>query len=353
MGPRAICRGLSLILVAFLLTGCFSQEPGPNGNGQELDKYTKIIYVMDTVVDVQVYAETRTQADSAIADVVSELERLHNLLTAHSTKSEVAQIALSAGVKPVKVSPETLAIISHALEYAERTGGAFDITLAPVLEEYSFLNKIRPGKRLLEEKLALVDWRKVEVNADAGTVYLPEPAMKIDLGGIAKGYITDRAGDILRSHGIQFGLVNSGGDIKFLGPKPDGTPWRVGIKNPDNSNVNFAIVEVMNDAVVTSGDYERFFDEDGVRYHHILDPASGLPANEARSVTVLAPSAELADLLSTAVFVMGPQSGLQLVNDLPDVEAIIWDRTGHVHYSSGLTRVPEGSSTAEYFFRLD
>lgn len=359
MGLRAKFKWvLPVLLAAILLAGCFPARQG-HGNGQDPDKltgFTQTEIVMDTLVTVQIYAVSEIQAEEAITAAFAEMRRLEDILTAHEPESEIAKVGDNAGSSSVQVSPETLAVISTALEYAEITHGAFDISLAPVLKQYIF-PKVEgeqgeiPSPSQLEETLPLVDWTKITLNSDAETVYLEEPGMNVDLGGIAKGYITDRAVDILRKHGIEYGLINSGGDIKLLGPKTDGTPWRVGIKNPHNPLDNFAIIEVSDGSIVTSGDYERFFElEDGVRYHHIIDPHSGLPARGAKSVTVLAPTAELADLLSTAIFVMGPESGMNLVNDLADVEAVYWDGDDRVRYSSGLTRVYD-SASVEYHFR--
>jgi len=353
-----IGRMSMIILAVILLVGCFSfrgPNRGNNGNEPELKMFDKSFYVMDTVVLVQLYTQLDAKADSIFDDVQEEMTRLENILSAHLSNSDVAIIDEAAGIEPVQVNPETLAVISTALEYAELTNGAFDITLAPVLRLYNFRkgHEAMPSIYQLETNLPLVDWQKVVIDEDAGTVFLIEKDMKIDLGGIAKGFIIDRVYDILRNQGIDFGLINAGGDIRFMGPKTDGKPWRIGIKNPDMPDLKYyAIVEMARGSIVTSGDYERKFDSEGVRYHHIIDPETGLPANDVRSVTVVASSAELADLLSTAVFVLGRSAGMELIENLTNIEVIIWDSDDEVTWSSGLELVPDGAPSVDYFFRI-
>ncbi|MGI6364348.1 MAG: FAD:protein FMN transferase [Bacillota bacterium] len=338
---------VSLTLLLILLAGCW----GGKEQGREKE-YQMTFFVMDTFVTVQFHA-AEGKGEAVISDIQGEMRRLEGILSSHLPQSDVARIDQAAGREPVKVSPETLEVLATALKYAPLTDGAFDITLAPVLRLYNFApgQERRPTPQELEESLVLVDWRLLEVDQAERTAFLRKQGMKIDLGGVAKGYIIDAALELLASHDIRHGLVNAGGDIRLLGPKLDGSAWRVGIKDPRNPQVaTFAIVEATGGAIVTSGDYERFFMEDGIRYHHIIDPATGLPASAARSVTVLAPTAELADLLSTAIFVLGPERGLALAESLPDVETIIWTREDEVRWSSGLKRVD--GQKVDYYFLL-
>lgn len=348
MGIRGrIGRLIFLGLALFILAGCFGlsqEEPRP-----ELEEYNQSFFVMDTLVTVQFYADSAGKGQAVLSDIEGEMRRLEGILSAHLPGSDIAGIGEAAGVNPVKVAPETLEVLDTALQYAQLTDGAFDITLAPVLGLYNFsqLHPQWPTEEQLQDRLPLVDWRKVEVDGVRGTVFLPERGMKIDLGGIAKGYITDMAVEIMVAQGVEYGLVNAGGDIRLLGSKTDGSPWRVGIKDPQNPNAFFAVVEIAQGAIVTSGDYERFFIKDGIRYHHILDPQTGLPAHGVRSVTVTAPDAELADLLGTAIFVMGPKAGLALAESIPGVEALIWVAVDKVHWTSGL--IPAEGKTAYHF----
>lgn len=339
-------------LVASILAGCFGTSgPGTGGNTSgELTAFTRDYLVMDTIVSITIYAEAEVDTNSIFQAVLLEIERLESILSAHKPSSDVAKIDAAAGKNPVAVNNETLEVVAKALEYAELTNDAFDITLAPVLRLYDFHQQKRPSRNQLANALVMVDWRKVELNATAGTVFLAEENMQLDLGGIAKGYIVDRAADLVQEHNIEYAVINAGGDIRVLGPKPDDTPWRIGIKDPDNPQGLFGIVEINGGSIVTSGDYERFFEVEGVRYHHIIDPYTGLPADSLRSVTVIAPTAELADILSTAVFVLG-EAGIELVEQLDGVEVVIWNSAGEVTWSSGLTNAPENSTSVNYYFQ--
>ena len=337
---------LLALLITTVLRGCSVL------NQPQLLAYEKTFFAMDTVVSVQFYTDSEQKAQLIFDLVLAKMEELEQLLSAHSQDSDVARLAAAAGVEWVRVNPATLEVLRIAQDYAARTDGAFDITIAPVLEMYNFNpgKEQRPSRVQLDQALRFVDWQKVELDTEARTAFLTKAGMKIDLGGVAKGYIVDGCLEVLRDNGIEFGLTNAGGDIGLLAGKVDGSPWRVGIKNPDNPQANFAIVEVSHCAIATSGDYERFFIEDSQRYHHIIDPRTGMPADKARSVTVVAPSAQEADLLSTAVFVMGPERGLAFVEALPDVDAVIWDSEGKVHWSSGLLRLAKTGSV-DYYFR--
>ncbi len=321
--------------------------------GKPPQAYEKSFFVMDTLVSVQLYAPSFARAQKCFDLVEAKLAELEGVLSAHLPDSDPAKLAASAGRRPQSVQPDTLAVISLSLEYADKSGGAFDITLAPVLKLYSFSpgREARPDPDRLAETLPLVDWQKVRLDPAGSTVSLAEEGMEVDLGGVAKGYIVDRCLEILRQNGIEYGLINAGGDIGFLGAKPDGSSWRVGIKNPDNPGTNFAVVELSRGALATSGDYERFFLEGDLRYHHIIDPRTGLPAREVRSVTILADSSALADLLSTAVFVLGPREGLALIEELPGVDGLIWDAEGQVLWTSGLESRPDQAGVGYYLRR--
>ncbi len=334
-------RNLIVILLAVLLLMSFVPGCRDNStpNPDDLERHERTFFVMDTMVDVILWtAKDRSEVADIFSQVDDELQRLHAIFSAFEDDSDVAKISDAAGIEPVQVQPETLEVIQAALDYADMTDGKFDITLAPVLRLYTFGEDARvPTQQEIDEKLPLVDYSLVEVDMQAGTVFLPQPGMRLDLGGIAKGYVVDVATDMLRDLGVETGVVNAGGDISFVGPKYDGTPWRIGIKDPTRHRTHqFAVIELEGGAIVTSGDYERYVEQDGVRYHHIIDPADGQPARSCKSVTIVAPNAMLADLLSTAVFVMGPEAGMALVESLEGVEALIWDAQDQVHASSGL-----------------
>ena len=297
--------------------------------------------LMDTGVDLQIYSSGAREGEQVKKALFDEMKRLERLLSYRDSESEVAKINRAAGKKPVAVSPETVEVIREALAYGEISGGAFDPTIAPLLELWGFQEGDYrvPGPEELREAAGAVDYRLVE--AEETSVRLARPGMALDLGGIAKGYIVDRGLDLLKRRGISHALINAGGDVGILGPKADGSPWRVGVKHPRNETLLAVIPWDRRGAIVTSGDYERFFEKDGVRYHHILDSQTGAPAHALTSVTVVAPTAVQADALSTAIFVLGPERGLALVEELPGVEALLVDPQFALLISSGLRGLVE------------
>ncbi len=300
--------------------------------------------LMDTDVSLQIYAGSSGKAVRVERALFDEMERLERLLSYTVPSSDIARINRAAGKNPVEVSPETAEVIQKALSCASISGGAFDPTMAPLLELWGFLgDRFRlPAAEEIEERGLLVGYELVEIDADAQRVFLPRSGMALDLGGIAKGYIVDRGMELLSGAGIDHALINAGGDIGILGPKPDGSAWRIGVKHPRRQGELIAVIPwSQKGAVVTSGDYERFFEEGGVRYHHILDPRTGYPARTILSATVAAPTVAEADALATALFGLGPQRGLELVESLPGVEALLVTPQLEVLISGGLRELVE------------
>lgn len=308
----------------------------------KLYEYRELL--MDTDVSLQLYVGGAGKAGRIKGEIFGEMRRLEQLLSYTDAEGDVMKINRAAGKGPVQVSPETVEVARTAMRYAGLCRGAFDPTVAPLLELWGFLGEhFRvPGAAEIEETAALIDYSLIEIDAAAGTVYLPRPGMALELGGIAKGFIVDRGLELLSRAGVRHALINAGGDIGILGPKPDGSPWRIGVKHPRRKGDLIALIPwSAKGAVVTSGDYERFFEEDGVRYHHILDPREGYPASGLLSVTVTAPTVVEADALSTAIFVLGPQRGLALVESLSDVEALLVTPQLDLLISSGLQGIVE------------
>jgi len=302
--------------------------------------YKKSTLAMDTTVSITVVSRSPEKAERAMDAAFDEIRRLERLLSFWTDDSEIALINKSAGISPVSVSPETLEIIEKSLFISEKTGGAFDPTIGPVIRLWDFRNRKRPEEKELEKALGLVDYRMIKVDENASTAFLGDERMSFDTGGIAKGYAADQAVAVLRNMGVKAGLVAVAGDIRAFGKKPDGSPWRVGVRNPrakGEEDALIAHIDLEDAAISTSGDYERFFIEDGVRYHHILNPETGYPARECVSVTVMAPEGVYTDGLSTGIFVLGPEKGIRLLEGL-GFEGIIVDREYKVH----LTRNIEG-----------
>ncbi len=240
---------------------------------------------------------------------------------------------------------ELAALIAKALEFSELSGGAFDITYASVGYLYDYREHRHPSEGQIQAALPAISWRHVVVDLAASTVRFTQPGVRIDLGGIAKGHAVDSAARILQARGIRNATVSAGGDSRILGDRR-GRPWIIGIRHPDDPNRVIARIPLEDAAISTSGDYERYFDEGGVRYHHIIDPHTGKSPVGVRSVTVIGPSATLTEGMTKSVFVMGPERGLALIDSQPDVDAVIVRSDGHVLYSKGLAPPEEAGGKA-------
>jgi thiamine biosynthesis lipoprotein len=328
-----------LLFAAAVLLGAVLLLINRGAAGESPFNYTELL--MDTEVSLQLFGRKEGEARRVKETLFEEMRRLEQLLSCCDPQSEIFEINHAAGKKPVAVSPETAEVMQEALHYAAISEGAFDPTIAPLLELWGFREGDYrvPAPDELAQAGGAVDYRSVE--AGGGEVYLPRRSMALDLGGIAKGYIIDCGLALLARSGVSHALINAGGDVGILGPKADGSPWKIGLKHPRSEKILAVIPRGERGAVVTSGDYERFFEKDGVRYHHILDPRTGRPASSLISVTVVAPTAVQADALSTALFVMGPERGLALVEDLPGVEALLVTPQQELLLSSGLRDLVE------------
>lgn len=292
---------------------------------------------MGTLVTVTAVASDKHVSDRAVQVAFDEIKRLERLLSTWRSDSELSQVNAEAGRRPVQVSRETLQLVMRALDIAELTHGGLNIALGPAIDAWSVTERQRvPDKEELERLKPLVDWRTIQLDREAQTIYLPREGMRIDIGGIGKGYAADRAVEEMKRVGATGGTVALSGDIKTFGVLPDLRGFPVGIRHPREEGVLIAVIELKDEAISTAGDYERFFERDGVRYHHILDPQTLQPAGTCQSVTVVAKEGTMADGLDTGIFVLGPERGMALVESLPHVEAIIIDKEGKMTVSAGL-----------------
>jgi thiamine biosynthesis lipoprotein len=289
---------------------------------------------MDTIVSVTLYAPDQSLADEAFDAAQGEFSRVHQLTDRFAAQnlpdpnvSDIYRINQNPG-QAVPVSPDTIFLIQSALEVSRQSQGAFDIAIGPLMDLWDFKGaKHIPAQAELDALLPLADDRLIQADAEAGAVTI-QPGMVLDMGGLAKGYATDCAADVLRDMGIRHAIINAGGNVYALGRKPDGSPWRVGIRHPRKDGALLGVVEAADQAVVSSGDYERYFEADGVRYHHILDPKTGRPASSAISVTIVNSKSLTADLLSTTVFVLGRESLDDLLPRFAGTEALVMDEDG-------------------------
>jgi len=235
----------------------------------------------------------------------------------------------------VKTSDELYELINRSIGFSELTQGAFDITFASVGFLYDYRRGKRPDQTQLQAAAALINYQNLVMNAEARTIGFTRRGVRIDLGGIAKGFAVDRCVRLLQARDIRNALVTAGGDSRMIGERW-GRPWTIGVRDPRRKDEVVALLPLKDVAVSTSGDYERYFDDQGVRYHHIIDPKSGDSARELQSVTIIGPDATTTDALSTSVFVLGRERGMELVNELPDIDAILVDSKGQLHYSAGI-----------------
>ena len=306
---------------------------------------------MGTLVTITAVAQSEAVAQDAATAGFAEIRRLEELLSTWIPKSELSRVNASAGVMPVHVSPETLTVVQRAMQVAELTDGAFNIAIGPAVDAWNVIDGRRiPTEAELDTLRPLVNLQAVHADVREQTIFLDQAGMRIDVGGIGKGYAADRAVEALWEAGAVAGVVALSGDIKTFGRLPDGKRFPVGIQHPRDDGSVLAWIDLQDEAISTAGDYERFFERDGVRYHHILDPRTLQPARSCQSVTVIAREGVWADGLDTGIFVMGAELGMRLVEALPDVEAIIVDHEGHVHVSTGLRdriRKPESARAGE------
>lgn len=294
---------------------------------------------MGSTLRLTAWTSDQPGAEAAFDQVFAQFSRLELLMSTWIPDSNIKRVNEAAGVNPVEVRAEVRDVLKTARQISEWTDGKFDVTFGALSGLWKFdhdQDNVIPDMREVRRRLPLIDYRAIQIDDGAGTVFLARKGMSIHLGGIGKGYAIDRAADILRKRGFRDFMIQSGGDIYVAGLK-DGRPWRLGIQDPRGpANHSFAELDLSDGTFSTSGDYERFFIKNGRRYHHILDPANGEPARGARSVTIVANLGVIADGLSTGVFLLGPEKGMALVERLPDVEGVIVSDRNEVLISSGL-----------------
>ncbi len=299
--------------------------------------------LMGTEVSVYLWSDDPEAGRRALEEVFDETSRIDRLMSTYKDASEISKINREAAERAVVASPEMFTLLGRAMEISELTGGAFDITYDSVGQHYDFRERERPDDDTVASEVVNIDYRLVSLDEETLAVGFAQPGVRINLGGIAKGYVVERGVEILRSHGIAHAAVSAGGDTRLLGDRR-GRPFMVGIRDPRKDGEVAIRVPLVNEAISTSGDYERFFDEDGIRYHHIISPSTGAPAAGVHSATVFGPDAVITDALSTSVFVLGVERGLTLIATLPEYESIVIDAAGKVYYSDGLMQ-PETPST--------
>jgi FAD:protein FMN transferase len=291
--------------------------------------------IMGTAIRVELWADGAAQAGAAIDAVMAEMHRIDRAMSPHKADSPLSRLNREAAVAPVPVSNEMFRLIERAIWFSKRSAGAFDITYASVGHLYDYRAGIAPDDAAVERARAAVGWRHLVLDAAARTVRFAREGVRIDLGGFAKGHAVDRGAAILRQRGIAHAIVTAGGDSHVIGDRRD-RPWTIAIRHPRREHDVVAVLPLQDVAISTSGDYERYFERDGTRFHHVLDPRTGRSPSSVHSVTILADDGLTSEALSKSVFVLGVERGLQLVESMPGVDAVIVDAQGQLHCSSGL-----------------
>ena len=294
-------------------------------------------YCMGTMFDIIVYHASRPDAERAIEKAMLEIVRLDQVMSHYKADSSLSKLNREGGTGFVAVEPSLYEVIQESISFSRQSGGAFDVTIAPLLRTWknAYAEGRSPTANELSEARRCVGYEKIETIAP-DRIRFRSDCVELDLGGIGKGYAVEQAVKMFRERGVKDFMIQAGGDL-YVGGTKDGRPWNLGINDPRGpGGSSFATLALSDATFSTSGDYERFFMQDGVRYHHILDPDSGEPARLCRSVTIVAASPVLADGLSTGVFILGPEKGMALIEKLPDVEGVIVSSKNEVSVSSGL-----------------
>ncbi len=291
--------------------------------------------IMGTAISVELWSDDRRRGRAAIEAVMAEMRRIDATMSPYKPDSELSRINRDAAKKPLPISAEMFQLLSRATHFSQLSDGAFDITYAAMGRLFDYRQGIRPSPRELEAARAAVGFRHLLLDPDARTVYFTKTGMCIDLGGFAKGYAVDNATTILQQHGIAHANVSAGGDSRVMGDRR-GRPWTIGVRDPRDPEQVVALLPLEDTSISTSGDYERYFEADGQRFHHLMDPATGHSPSSLHSVTVLGPDGLSTEAFSKCVFVMGLEKGMQLIESQKTLDAVVVDANGVLHYSQGL-----------------
>jgi FAD:protein FMN transferase len=317
----------SLLFAAFVTSVALPAQAGWVGDAIDL---------MGTRVSVELWADDEARGRELVADVMREYHRIDDAMSTYKPDSEISRVNSYAAEAPMIISAELFGLVERSLELSKMSDGAFDITYDSVGYLYDFRARQRPTDRQIDERIDAVDYRHVVLDRARSTIFFKANGVRINLGGIAKGYVVERAAAMLRASGVEHALLNAGGDTRVIGDRR-GQPWIVGIRHPRVADEVVTRLPLVDEAISTSGDYERYFEENGHRYHHIINPATGRPTEGILTVTVIGPDGTMTDGLDTAIFVLGVERGLELIEAYPDYETIIVDAAGKVAYSKGLT----------------
>ncbi|WP_067841242.1 FAD:protein FMN transferase [Amphibacillus sediminis] len=320
------------VVALLVLSGCSS-----NQSGLLESPYRQTEFLLGTVVNLSVYDEDK---EYVIESAMSLIEELEQIISDEIASSEISEINRQAGIAPVPVSEELYYLIDKSLNYGKLSDGGFDISVGPLthLWRIGHDDARKPDQEEIDQAIAVIDYEKVILNPEEQSVYLEEPDMQLDLGAIAKGYITDQVNALFEEEGVTSAIIDLGGNIYVKGNRPSGEEWTVGVQNPFLARGELVgRIQATNKSVVTSGIYERYVEVDGIKYHHLLDPDTGYPFdNEIAGVTIISDYSIDGDALSTVVFAKGLEAGKTFIESLDDVEAVFVTRDQEIILSSGL-----------------
>ena len=321
---------LLVIVVAVLHTACARSRT-----------VQKTESIMGTNVSVTVVARSAEEGATAIDAVMAEIRRFDAMMSLYKDTSEITAVNLAAGKRPVQVSPEMIEAVERAGDISKLSGGVFDVTIGPLVVLWQM--RLKEGKVPTDREIAgvrsLVDYRNIVINRKASTIFLKKPGMIMDLGGM-KGYIADRAVEVLKKRGITSGIIALAGDIWVLGRRENGESWRIGVQHPREKDKTIAVLDLTDKYITTSGDYERFVIREKKRYHHIIDPRTGKPSQGVISATIIGDKGAVIDPLAKVPFILGPDEGLKIIKKI-GAEAIIVDDEGKVFMTDGVNRMLE------------
>jgi thiamine biosynthesis lipoprotein len=318
----------------FILPACLILAAARPARAEWVQRVTDGI--MGTRITVELWADDKAVGEAGIDAVLDEMRHVDESMSTYKSTSEVSLVNANAAAGAMPITQELFDLLVTAKQYSEITDGAFDITYASVGYLYDFRKHVRPDEQQIGRALPAVDYHHLLLDAKNRTVRFSQKGVRIDLGGIAKGYSVDRGIDVLKSRGFTRAYVSAGGDSRIIGDR-FGKPWMVGIRDPRKGPGEVITrIPLVDAAISTSGDYERYFEEDGVRYHHIIDPRTGHSASKVRSATIIGQYAVRTDGLSKTAFVLGPEKAMEIYNRIDDIDAIIVRLDGTVIYSKGL-----------------
>ena len=301
--------------------------------------FKKALKLMGNHFEISAVSDNETWANERIDAGIREIQRIEKLLTTFNEESETSLVNRYAGMAPVTVSRETFDLIERSLRISRVTQGSFDISYGSIdkrLWNFDTNMKALPDKETAKKMVRLINYRNIILDDENCTVFLKEKGMRIGFGGIGKGYAAERARYVMKSEGVESGIVNASGDLTTWGLQTNGQPWTIGIADPNYSNQLFSYINVTNMAVATSGNYEKFVVINGKKYSHTIDPRTGLPVSGIKSVTIITLNAEIADAMATPVMVMGLKAGMNLINQMKDIEAIVIDDSNTVYASDNI-----------------